>query len=326
VKTGVLLVNLGTPDAPTAAAVRRYLRALLSDRRVVDAPRVLWLPILYLFILPLRPRVVVKAYAKIWTPEGSPLLAISMRQARALEAMLSAASDHPVPVRAGMVCGDPSILSALRGLRDDGCSRIVVLPLYPQYSSPTVGSAGDVVAKAHATDATLPPTRFVDSYHDHPLYIEALATSARRFWAANGKPQHLLLSFHGMPQRFVDNGDPYEKQCIVTARLVADTLQLADKDWTMTFQSRFGREPWLQPYTNETLRTWGAQGRHGVDVMCPGFAADCLETLEEIAMQNRHFFEAAGGRDFRYIPALNDNAEHIEMMAGLVRPLLQPSN
>jgi ferrochelatase len=158
------------------------------------------------------------------------------------------------------------------------------------------------------------------------LYIEALATSARRFWAANGKPQHLLLSFHGMPQRFVDNGDPYEKQCIATARLVADTLQLADKDWTMTFQSRFGREPWLQPYTNETLRTWGAQGRHGVDVMCPGFAADCLETLEEIAMQNRHFFEAAGGRDFRYIPALNDKAEHIEMMAGLVRPLLQPSN
>jgi len=316
-RVGVLLINLGTPDAPTAEAVRRYLREFLSDRRVVDLNRALWLPILYLFILPRRPRVVCKAYAKIWTPEGSPLLAVSLKQAKALEALLDS-----IPVRAGMVYGNPSILSALRELRDLGCTRVVSLALYPQYASPTVGSAADVIDKAHRIDASLPPTTMVDPYYDNAAYIEALAASVRQFWASHGPAKHLLMSFHGVPQRYVDNGDPYEQHCRVTAQRLAEHLELSSDAWSLTFQSRFGREPWLQPYTDQTLMAWGAEGRSGVDVVCPGFAADCLETLEEIAILNRGFFEEAGGSDYRYIPALNDRSEHIRMMAGLLRPLL----
>ena len=321
-RVGILLINLGTPDAPTAAAVRRYLREFLSDRRVVDLNRALWLPILYLFILPRRPRVVSKAYAKIWTTEGSPLLAISLRQAQALEASLATVSDTSIPVRTGMVYGNPSTLTALRELRDLGCSRVVALALYPQYAAPTVGSAADVIDKAHSVDPTLPPTTMVEPYFDQAAYIDALAASLRQFWDTHGPAKHLLMSFHGVPQRYVDQGDPYEKHCRATAHRLAERLQLAPDTWTLTFQSRFGREPWLQPYTDQTLRAWGAEARSGIDVICPGFAADCLETLEEIAMLNRGFFEGSGGRDYRYIPALNDRPEHIEMMASLVRPLL----
>ena len=321
-RTGVLLVNLGTPDAPTPRAIRRYLREFLSDRRVVDMNRALWLPILYLFILPLRPHKVAHAYAKIWTPEGSPLLAISLQQAEALEANLMSNGDTSTPVRAGMVCGNPSILSALRQLRELGCSQVVTLALYPQYSSPTIGSVADALERAHAADPNLPTTLMVDPYFEHPDYINALAASVRRTREADKEPRHLLMSFHGLPQRFVDNGDPYEQHCRVTAQGLADALNLPSDAWTLTFQSRFGREPWLQPYTDETLRAWGSQGRQSIDVVCPGFAADCLETLEEIAMQNREFFESAGGSDFRYIPALNDNTEHIGLMANLVRPFL----
>lgn len=324
-RPGVLLVNLGTPDAPTPEAVRRYLREFLSDRRVVDLTRWLWLPILYLFILPRRPRFVAKAYASIWTDNGSPLLAISMQQAHALEQRLSTERQR-VPVRAGMVYGNPSILSAWRDLRQQGCTRIFFLPLYPQYASPTVGSAEDVVARAHSVDSDLPPCTQAPVYYDHPLYIEALASSVRDFWEDNGRARHLLMSFHGLPQRYVDNGDPYRDHCAETARRLAAALRLADDEWTLSFQSRFGREEWLKPYTDVTLRRWGSEGRTDVDVVCPGFAADCLETLEEIAIQNRGFFESSGGNGYRYIPALNDAPRHITLMERLVRDWLDASD
>jgi ferrochelatase len=231
-----------------------------------------------------------------------------------------------LPVRVGMVYGNPSILSALRALRQEGCTRVFFLPLYPQYASPTVGSAEDVVARAHASDPHLPPTTQAPVYYDAALYIDALATSVRRFWEQNGRAKHLLMSFHGLPQRYVDNGDPYRSHCEETARRLAAALELTPEEWTLSFQSRFGREEWLKPYTDVTLRTWGAAGRTSVDVVCPGFAADCLETLEEIAIQNRGFFESAGGRDYRYIPALNDAPEHIALLEQLVRDWLAASD
>jgi len=320
---GVLLVNVGTPDEPTPSAVRRFLREFLSDRRVVDMRRILWWPILHLLILPLRPRIVARAYAHIWTPEGSPLLATSLRQVAALQKQLAQTLGAEIPVRIGMGYGNPSLLSALGELRDAGCTRVIMLPLYPQYSSPTVGSAGDALANALASDANLPTTRLAGPYHDAPLYIAALAAQVQRFWETNARSQHLMMSFHGLPQRYVDNGDPYQSHCQETADLLAAALKLAPEDWTITYQSRFGREKWLTPYTDATLRQWGRQGLASVDVVCPAFATDCLETLEEIAMQNRGFFQAAGGGEFHYIPALNDSPEHIVMLGSIIEDALQ---
>ena len=324
-KTGVLLTNVGSPDSPTPGAVRRYLRQFLSDRRVVDLPRVLWLPILYGPILTFRPRRSAHAYAKIWTPEGSPLIVLTRRIAAGLAAQLSRDLGVDVPVEIGMAYGNPSVTSGLQSLRASGCTRVVVFPLFPQYSSPTTGSAIDAVERSLRNEPIAAERVTLGSYAEHPAYIAALAASVRVVWAAGGEPDRLLMSFHGLPQRYVDSGDPYRSECEATARALAAALDLPGERWLMSFQSRFGREPWLQPYTDELLRVWGRERRR-VDVMCPGFAADCLETLEEIGMQNRAWFLEAGGAQFRYIPALNDRADHVRALAQIVAPALGRGN
>jgi ferrochelatase len=318
-KVGVLLTNLGTPMAPTAAAVRPYLAEFLSDRRVVDRPRWLWLPILHGVILRLRPRRSAHAYKKIWTAEGSPLLAYGRRQQAGLRQRLST----NVPVVLAMRYGQPSIASGLQQLRDAGVERLVVLPLYPQYSVSTTASTFDALAAAWSRWSYLPELRMIMDYHDSNGYIEALAASVRDYWHQHGQGDRLLLSFHGTPQAMRAAGDPYHDQCHTTARLLAQHLQLTPDQCQLTFQSRFGPEAWLQPYTDKTLEALGVQGVGRVDVLCPGFPADCLETLEENAMVNRDLFLQAGGREFHYIPALNDREDHITMLAGLVQQYAQ---
>ncbi|MEJ2059937.1 MAG: ferrochelatase [Gammaproteobacteria bacterium] len=316
--TGVLLVNLGTPESPTPRAVRRYLREFLSDPRVVEYPRALWWLVLNGIILNLRPRRSAHAYRQVWTPEGSPLLAISRRQKSALQAALRHHLTGPVEVALGMRYGEPSIAEALATLKQAGAQRLLVVPLYPQYSATTTGSVFDAVADELKRWRWVPELRFIQDYHDDPGYIAALAASVRAYWDEHGRGEYLLMSFHGVPKRYFQAGDPYHCLCLKTARLVAEALELGENDWQCTFQSRFGREEWLRPYTDETLRTLPQQGKRRVDVVCPGFAADCLETLEEIAMQNRDVFLASGGEAYRYIPALNDSPEHIEALSGLV--------
>lgn len=318
-RTGVLLCNLGTPDAPTAGAVRRYLAEFLWDPRVVELPRPLWWLILHGLVLRLRPKKVAHAYASIWTDEGSPLLAIGRRQAAALSAQLGA----DIPVELGMCYGNPSIPAALSRLREQGVGRLLVMPLYPQYSGATGGPVFDIVSRVLQGWRRVPETRFVMHYHDEPAYIAALANSIEAHWQQHGRPDRLMMSFHGMPRYTLAKGDPYFCECHKTARLLAEELALTEEQWQLTFQSRFGKAEWLKPYTDKTLLAWGEQGLGRVDVVCPGFSADCLETLEEIAMQNRSAFLEAGGGQFHYIPALNDAAEHITMLSGLVQRHLQ---
>jgi len=318
-KIGVLLTNLGTPEAPTTAAVRRYLAEFLSDRRVVDRPRWLWLPVLHGVILRLRPRRSAHAYQKVWTDEGSPLLNFGRRQQLALQQRLPG----DVPVVLAMRYGQPSIAAGLQQLRAAGVTRVLLIPLYPQYSGSTTASTFDAVAAAWSRWPRLPELRMVMDYHDQDGYIQALANSVRDYWNQHGRGEKLLLSFHGTPQAMSDAGDPYYLQCQTTARLLAQRLQLSDDQCQLTFQSRFGPEAWLQPYTDKTLEALAQQGVGRVDVLCPGFSADCLETLEEIAMLNRDLFLQAGGRDYHYIPALNDREDHIAMLAGLVRQYTQ---
>jgi ferrochelatase len=316
---GVLLTNVGTPEAPTASALRRYLRQFLSDPRVVELPRPLWWLILNLLVLPLRPRRSARLYAKVWTPDGSPLLVISRRIAAGVESALHTAIGTPLHVALGMGYGSPSIGSALRELRAKGCRRIVVLPLFPQYASPTTGSTFDAVAVELATWRWVPELRLVGSYHDDPAYVAALAAAIRELWEREGVPDRLLLSFHGLPRKAFLAGDPYFCHCQKTARLLREALDWPEHRVPVAFQSRFGREPWLQPYTDATLRALGQSGVASVDVACPGFAADCLETLEEIALLNRDVFLAAGGRRYRYVPALNERPDHVAALAGIVR-------
>jgi ferrochelatase len=315
---GVLVTNLGTPDAPTPAAVRRYLAEFLSDPRVIEVPRWLWRIILHGVILRVRPRRSAEAYHKVWTAEGSPLLVIARRQAAALQAAVSARLPGPVRVALGMRYGTPSIASALRELHGAGVRRLLVLPLYPQYSASTTGSTFDAVAAELARWRWLPELRFVTAYHDDPGYVGALATSLREAREAAGEPDRLLFSFHGLPRRYFEAGDPYHCACQKTARLVAEELDLPRERWALSFQSRVGREEWLRPYTDHLLKEWGGAGVKRVHVACPGFSADCLETLEEIDQQNRGFFLAAGGESFHYVPALNDRPDHIAALAGLV--------
>lgn len=314
-RTGVLLANLGTPDAPTPAAVRRYLRQFLSDRRVVDLPPLVWWPILYGIVLPLRPRRSAANYQRIWTPDGSPLLAISRRQTEALRARLA---ERDMPVALGMRYGEPSIPSAIDELRSKGVDQILVLPLYPQYSSATTASTFDAVAAALRRAPYVPELCLLGDYHDQPWYIEALANSVREAWAERDPAERLIMSFHGMPARTREAGDPYHERCQTTARLLAKALDLSEERWAMTFQSRFGAAKWLEPYTDQTLKDLAQQGVTSVDLICPGFAADCLETLEEIAIANRELFLEAGGEEYRYIPALNDREDHVEGLVGMV--------
>ncbi len=317
-KTGVLLVNLGTPDAPTPAAIRSYLREFLSDPRVVEIPRLLWLPVLYGFILPFRPKKLVHAYQSVWSERGSPLLDASRQQAAQLQTLLGA----DVPVALAMTYGSPGITSGLAELKQKGVQRVVVLPLYPQYSGTTTAAVADAIFRALANERHIPELHTINDYHAHPAYIAALASSVRAHWQTHGADAHLLMSFHSIPQRYVDQGDPYDAQCKVTAQLLADALQLRPEQWSISFQSRLGREPWLQPYTDVVLPQYAAKGIRKLDVICPGFSADCLETLEEVAIRYRSDFLAAGGTDFRYIPALNTDAEHIRMMQSLVMSAL----
>jgi ferrochelatase len=316
---GVLLINLGTPDAPTTSAVRRYLAEFLSDPRVVEQPRWFWLPILHGVILQLRPRRSAAAYRTVWTDEGAPLLVIAKRIAGAIEDALEKSLGYPLPVALGMRYGNPSIDEALSALAERGATRIVVLPLYPQYSGSTTGSAFDGVAAALRRWRWVPDIRFISSYHDDASYIAALAESVRAFRAEHGTGDRLLLSFHGIPERYFLAGDPYYCHCQKTGRMLAEALQLDDDHWALSFQSRVGPEAWLRPYTEEVLDTWAREGVARVDVMAPGFAADCLETLEEIADRYGERFAAAGGT-LRYIPALNDAETHIEALSARLLP------
>ena len=317
--TGVLIANLGTPAAPEAPAVRRYLAEFLSDRRVIELPRLFWLLILHGWILRTRPRRSAEAYRRIWTAEGSPLLVNSNRQAAALRSALGRDGTESWHVELGMRYGQPSIAEALEKLRQADITRLLVLPLYPQYSGTTTGSTFDAVASALRGWRRVPELFFVSDYHDDPGYIEALVESIRLHQAEHGRPERLLFSFHGIPKRYVDAGDPYHAQCLRTARLIAAELELPQERWTASFQSRFGAAEWLQPYTDKLLRQWAGAGITSVQVICPGFSADCLETLEEIAMQNREHFLEAGGREYSYVPALNDQPAHIEALLGVIR-------
>lgn len=317
-RLGILLTNLGTPDAPTPKALRRYLREFLWDPRVVEFPRLLWWLILNGVILNIRPSRSAHAYAKIWTEEGSPLLTHSRAQAEALSRRLEKECPGPVSVALAMRYGSPSIEMGLAELREAGAERLLVLPLYPQYSGSTTGSTFDAVAKVLSQWRWVPELRFINHYHDHPAYINAMAAHIRASWQKNGRGEHLLLSFHGVPRRYLLAGDPYHCHCQKTARLLAEALDLKEEDWTLGFQSRFGREEWLKPYVDGLLRQWPSEGKRSIDVFCPGFAADCLETLEEIAMQNRELFLVSGGHQYTYIPALNENPDHIEALAGIL--------
>ncbi|EIX9478154.1 ferrochelatase [Klebsiella pneumoniae] len=314
-KTGILLANLGTPDAPTPGAVKRYLRQFLSDKRVVDTSRLLWWPLLRGVILPIRSPRVAKLYQSVWMEEGSPLIVYSRRQQQALAARLP-----DTPVALGMSYGSPSLASAVDDLLAQGVEHIVVLPLYPQYSCSTVAAVWDELARILAKKRAIPGISFIRDYAEHPDYIHALAASVRASFAVHGEPDLLLLSYHGIPQRYANQGDDYPQRCRDTTRELVSALGLPPERVMMTFQSRFGREPWLTPYTDETLKMLGEKGTKHIQVLCPGFAADCLETLEEIAVQNREIFLEAGGKQYEYIPALNADAAHIEMMVNLTAP------
>ena len=315
---GVLVLNLGTPDAPTVPAVRRYLAEFLWDPRVVELPRTIWWLLLHGVILRARPPRTALAYQAVWTEQGSPLLCIAKRQAAALRTELSKRLPGPVAVALGMRYGNPSVPAALAELQAANARRILVLPLYPQYSAPTTGSTFDAVTEELRTWRWVPELRFVTHYHDDPAYIDALASSIRTHWATHGEPERLLFSFHGIPKDYFLKGDPYHCQCQKTVRLVAEALGLKEERWLLSFQSRVGTMEWLRPYTDETLKAWGAEGISSVQVISPGFSADCLETLEEIAVENREYFVEAGGKEYSYIPCLNDAPSHIAMMASLV--------
>ncbi|MEO1767913.1 ferrochelatase [Thiobacter aerophilum] len=316
-RVGVLLVNLGTPAAPTSEALRPYLQQFLSDPRVIEIPRLLWWPILHLFILTTRPRKSAQKYASIWTPEGSPLLVHTQRQATLLKGYLGERTRTPLLVDYAMRYGVPSIETTLLKMKAAGCGRLLILPLYPQYAASSTGSVFDAVADTIKRLRNPPELRFIKHFHDHPGYIATLAESVRAHWAAHGRPDRLIMSFHGVPRFTLDKGDPYHCECQKTARLLAESLGLAPDAWQLTFQSRFGRAEWLTPYTQPTLEALARQGVGRVDVICPGFLADCLETLEEIAVEAKTAFLAAGGREFHYIPCPNERPDWIRALADI---------
>lgn len=317
-RIGLLLVNLGTPDSPSKADVRSYLKEFLSDPRVVEGSRLAWWLVLNSVILNTRPKKSAAAYRKIWTEDGSPLLYFSQRQAEALQQQLG----EQVKVMMAMRYGNPSIARGLDELKQAGCDRILLFPLYPQYSATTTGSAFDAVSNELQHWRRIPELRMINQYYDHPGYISALADSVRTFQREHGQPDKLLMSFHGLPRSYTEAGDPYAIQSGQSARLLADALQLQASQWILSYQSRVGPREWLQPYTDETLKQLPEQGIKKIQVICPGFAADCLETLEEIALQNRDVFLSAGGEEYQYIPCLNDSPAHIETLSALTRQYL----
>ncbi len=316
-RIGILLINLGTPEAPTAAALRPYLREFLSDRRVVEIPQALWWLILNGVILNVRPRKSAEKYASIWTPEGSPLKVHTARQTELLRQALRTRTPVPLVVEYAMRYGQPSVAASLARLREQGCDRILALPLYPQYAGSSAGTALDAVFRVLLRTRNMPELRTVRHFHDHPGYVDALRQSVESYWAEHGRPDVLLMSFHGVPRRTLDLGDPYHCECHKTGRLLAEALGLGQEQYRITFQSRFGRAEWLKPYTAETLEALGRAKTRRLDVVCPGFVADCLETLEEIAMEGKTTFLNAGGGEYRYIPALNERPLWISALADL---------
>ncbi len=323
--TAVLLVNLGTPEAPTAPALRRYLKEFLSDPRVVEIARPLWWLILNGIILNVRPKKSAEKYATVWTTEGSPLKVHTEKQAKLLKGLLGQ-QGTPVKVDWAMRYGAPNIPTVLSRLKAEGATRILVVPLYPQYSASTTATVFDEVSHWLQATRNQPEMRFVRNYHDEEAYLAALEASVRTHWQQNGRPQdsyRLIMSFHGLPRASLDQGDPYHCECHKTGRLLAERLGLDREEYQVCFQSRFGRAEWLQPYTAPTLKALGQQGVGRVDVICPGFSSDCLETLEEIALEGKSEFLSAGGKEYHYIPALNEHPLWIEALAGLVRRQLQ---
>lgn len=317
-KTGVLLVNLGTPEQPTTSAVRRYLAEFLADPRVVEIPKLLWMLILHGIILRVRPAKSAALYQQIWTKSGSPLMAITEKQTAKLTDVL----DDDVVVDFCMRYGSPSVSITLQKMHNKGVDKLVVLPLYPQYAAPTTASAFDAIAKELSRWRFVPSLHFINGYHTHPDFIDALAESITRDFEQKGRPQKLILSYHGMPERNLHLGDPYYCFCMQTTKLLVEKLGLSDNDYMSTFQSRFGKAKWLSPYTDATMAALPAQNVKDIAVVCPAFSSDCLETLEEIEQENRLIFEGAGGEKYRYISALNDDDLHIQMMANIVKPYL----
>ena len=315
-RTAVLYCNLGTPDEPTPKAVRRYLAEFLSDHRVVEIPRLVWMLILHGIILRFRPAKSAAKYASIWTPEGSPLKLWTEKQSKLLQGWLGQ-RNHAVKVRYAMRYGSTSIASQLDALKAEGVTRVLVVPAYPQYSATTTASVFDAVYSWAARTRTLPELRFVNHYHDDDGYIAALANSVQRHWKEHGRPDQLVMSFHGVPARTLQLGDPYHCECMKTARLLTNKLGLGKEQYKVTFQSRLGRAKWLEPYTEPTLIALGRAGVKRVDVICPGFTSDCLETLEEISMEARAAFLLAGGKTFHYIACLNDDPEWITALCNL---------
>lgn len=317
-RIGVLVTNLGTPDAPTASALRRYLKQFLWDPRVVEVPRPLWWLILNGVILNIRPSRSAKAYATVFTDEGSPLLFHTRHQANSLAEALELRGHKDLVVDFAMRYGNPSIDSVLQGMFDRGVGKLLVVPLYPQYSAATTASTFDAISQDFTKRRWLPELRFVNHYHDYPPFIKAAAQRVRAHWDEFGRADRLMFSYHGVPLKYLHKGDPYHCECHKTSRLIAETLGLDKDDWMTTFQSRFGREEWLKPYTDHTLMALPGQGVKSVQVFCPGFSADCLETIEEIGEENREYFMHAGGERYEYISALNDRPEHITALADLV--------
>ena len=317
-RIGILLINSGTPQAADARAVRAFLARFLADRRVVDLPRALWLPLLYGVILPFRPRRVARKYRLIWSAAGSPLRELTERLRTEVSAALAQRMLAPFTVEAGMLYSAPEIRAALERLRAGGVQRLLVLPLFPQYCGATSGAAYDRVSGELRRWRAVPELQFIADYHDHPRYIDALRASVTEHWQAHGRTSHLLISFHGIPERYVAQGDPYFNRCQTTARLLADELLLRDGEWSVSFQSRFGPAGWLKPYTRAVLSGLPARGLREVTVVCPGFAVDCLETLEEIDIENRAAFLRAGGERYEYVPALNARPTHAQCLAELI--------
>ncbi len=321
-KTGILLTNLGSPDAPTAAALRIYLREFLSDPRIVEIPRLVWMIILHGIILRVRPKRSAKLYKSIWTENGSPLTHITRQQSEKLNTLLKQKGYTNTEVVMAMRYGNPSIEAGLEELRDKGLTRIIIMPMYPQYSSPTTGSTFDAVSNVLRKWRWVPELHFINGYHKNTTYIDSLANSISEDLAANGMPQRIVFSYHGMPKLFLDNGDPYHCLCLQTTRLVVEKLGLDKDNVISTFQSRFGKAEWLKPYTDATLESLPAEGIKDVAIISPAFSADCLETLEELEGENREIFEEAGGEKYRYIPALNDRDDHIEAIFDVLKPML----
>jgi ferrochelatase len=316
---GILLTNVGSPAAPTRAALRPYLSQFLGDERVIEYPRWLWQPLLHGVILNTRPGRSAKLYERVWTADGSPLWATLQRQAAALQTLLSEQLPTPIMVVPAVRYGEPSIAAGLRRLAEANARRVLVFPLFPQYSATTTATSLDAVFDELKTWRWVPELRTINQYHDHPDYIAALANSVHEQWAETGRPQRLMLSFHGVPRDYVLKGDPYYCGCQKTARLLAEALKLGPDDYAVTFQSRFGPTEWLQPYTDQTLIGWGQAGLTHVDALCPGFSADCLETTDEVGHEGKLSYEAAGGSGFHYIPALNDRPDHIAALAAIAQ-------